>query len=205
MMMTAKQAHRNCAMFLGIFLALHFAAHFAAFFGIERHDQALQWGRAIYQFPVVETALGMALLLQIGLGIKLLKQIAKRPQKGFWHWAQFVSGAYLVYFIVMHSSAAIGTRLLIGLDTNFYWAAGTLVLAPLKYGFAPYYVLAVTALATHILAALHYRGPRQWHRLALGLGPLIGIAIVLAYSGALYGVSLPQEHLDYFATYLPVW
>ncbi len=198
---TAKQAHRNLALFIGLFVLIHFAAHLAAPFGIDSQDGALQAGRTIYQFPLVEVALVGALAAQVVLGIKLLRQIKARKRKGFWHRVQFASGAYLALFIVMHTSAAVGTRLVMGLDTNFYWAAGTLVLAPLKYTFAPYYILAVTALVSHVLAALHFRGPRRWHARMLAVGPLLGIPIVSAYGGAFYAIELPQAHRDYFAIF----
>ncbi len=68
----AKQAHPNLALFIGLFVLVHFAAHLAALFGIEAQDSALQAGRAVYQFPVVEVALVAALAAQVVLGIKLL-------------------------------------------------------------------------------------------------------------------------------------
>lgn len=196
-----KQAHRRVAGFLGIFLFLHFATHFAALGGIESQALVLNAGRALYRIPLVEIALFAAFVTQIGLGIALLRQINRRPQKGAWHWAQFASGAYLAYFIVMHSSAALISRWSFDLDTNFYWPAGTLILAPLKYVFAPYYTLAITAIVTHLMAALHFRKPQQWHGYALIVGPLASVGILLGYSGLLYPVTLSQPYLDYFEFY----
>lgn len=201
MKIEAKQAHRNLAMFIGLFLLAHFAAHFAALRGIATQDTVLQLSRAVYRVPVVEIALVIALALQIALGIALLRRISRRRRKDFWHRVQFASGCYLAYFVVMHTAAALISRLALGLDTNFYWAAGTLVLDPLRYGFAPYYVLAVTAFAAHGLAALHFRGPRRWHAPALALGPLAGLTIILAYGGAIYSIELPPEHIEYFNLY----
>ncbi|GAA4041778.1 hypothetical protein [Parerythrobacter jejuensis] len=197
----AKQAHRTLAGFIGLFLAVHFATHLAALLGIAAQDSALQAGRLAYQFPLIEIALVAALMAQIGLGLRLLGQIRKRPRKGFWHAVQFASACYLGLFIVLHTTAAVMTRLVIGLDTNFYWAAGTLVLAPLKYGFAPYYLIAVTALVSHIIAALHFRGSRPWHKPALLIGPLLGSLIVMAYAGAFYAVDLPTAYRDYFGAF----
>ncbi|EAQ30735.1 membrane protein, putative [Erythrobacter sp. NAP1] len=201
MRVEAKQAHRRLALFIGLFLAVHFAAHFSAVGSIAAQDLVLRWGRAVYRVPVIEAALVLALAVQVVLGIGLLRRITKRSRKDFWHWVQFASGCYLVYFIVMHTSAALITRLAFGLDTNFYWAAGTLVLDPLRYGFAPYYVLAVMAITGHLLAALHFRKARRWHKPALALGPLAGVAIVLAYGGAFYAIELPAEHHVYFEYY----
>lgn len=201
MRVEAKQAHRRVAILIGLFLAVHFAAHFSAIGSIAAQDLVLQWGRAAYRIPVVEAALVIALAVQVGLGIGLLRRITKRPRTDFWHWIQFSSGCYLVYFIVMHTSAALITRLGFGLDTNFYWAAGTLVLDPLRYGFAPYYVLAVMAITGHLLAALHFRKARRWHKPALALGSIAGVAIVMAYGGAFYAIELPAEHHAYFEYY----
>lgn len=201
MRLEAKQAHRRLAAFIGLFLVVHFATHFAALGGIKAQDAVLQWGRAAYRIPILELALVLALAAQVALGISLLRRIAKRNRKGFWHWVQFASGCYLAYFIVMHTAAALVSRLALGLDTNFYWAAGTLILEPLKFGFAPYYVLVVVALLAHLLTALHFRKPRRWHAPALALGPVAGVAIILAYGGAFFPIELPQEHLDYFNLY----
>ena len=174
MTLNAKQAHRRLALFLGLFLAIHFSAHFAAIGGIKAQGLVLELGRSIYRILPVEVALFVALALQIILGIKLLGIIGKRPRKDFWHYAQFTSAIILAIFIVAHSSAALLSRWQFGLDTNFYWAAGSLTVDPLRYGFIPYYFLAVTALFTHILAALHFRGPRPWHVFALLAGPAAG-------------------------------
>lgn len=197
-----RRAHLRVAAFLLIFIAVHFATHFASLGGFEFHTLALGYARVLYQFPLVEIALVAALAMQVVLGIKLLTQIRKRKSKDRWHWAQFVSGCYLAYFIILHTAAALITRLGVGLDTNFYWAAGTLALAPIKYYFAPYYTLAVIAVATHVIAALHFRGPRRWHAAALIAGPVMGVCFVLGYGGAFERIEVPQKYIDYYA-FLP--
>lgn len=202
MRVTARQAHLRVALFLGLFLIVHFATHFAALGGLERHSAMLAIGRAAYRIPLVEALLVAALALQVTLGVTLVRGMARWPQQGGWRKAQKWSGVVLAVFIVLHTSAALGSRWLFGLDTNFYWAAGTLTIAPLKYGFAPYYSAAVIALVTHIIAALHVRRPARWHGPALLLGPAIALPILLAYGGALFPVELPAAHQAYFQTYL---
>lgn len=197
----AKQAHRNLALFILVFVAVHFATHFMSLAGVETHTEAIGIARLFYQFPVIEIALVLALAAQVALGFKLLQTIAKRKRKGFWHWVQFSSAAYLAFFITLHTTAALTTRLVVGLDTNFYWAAGTLGLEPLRYGFTPYYILAVTAVFSHVLAALQFRKPQQWHMAALVLGPLAGISFVLGYGGYLEDVALPLEYLEYYSNF----
>lgn len=196
----ARRAHRRVAAFLGLFLLMHFAAHFAALESRQLQELVLHAGRAVYRIPAVEAALVAGFAAQIALGIVLLRGIAGRKRKDGWHQAQFLSGCYLAAFIVMHTGAALLTRWLAGLDTNFYWPAGTLMLSPLKFGFAPYYALAVIALVTHLVAALHFRHPRRWHVPALAVGPVAAVATILAYSGSLYPVELPGEYLAYFGS-----
>ena len=111
------------------------------------------------------------------------------------------SAFFLAYFIIMHTGAALVTRNIFGLDTTFYWPAGTLMIEPLRFVFAPYYVLGITALAAHLLAALHFRKPSRWHGPALLVGPALGLLIVLAYGGQLYPVDLPQEYRDYYTQF----
>ncbi|MEM6475567.1 MAG: hypothetical protein AAF687_05315 [Pseudomonadota bacterium] len=197
----AKQAHQRVAIFLALFLGVHFATHFSALGGIAAQDAVMQIGRAVYRIPVIEIAVVIALAAQVYLGIDLLRRISARKRKDRWHWVQFASGCYLAYFIVQHTIAALVSRLGFGLDTNFYWAAGTLTLDPLRAFFAPYYILVVVALTAHLIAALHFRGPRRWHAPALAIGPLGGITIVMAYGGALYPIELPQSHRDFFAAF----
>lgn len=197
----AKQAHRNLALFILVFIAVHFATHFVSLAGVAAHTEALGMARLFYQFPLVEIALVLGLGTQVGLGFKLLGSIRKRKTKGGWHWIQFLSAAYLAYFIVMHTAAAVITRLYVGLDTNFYWAAGTLGIDPLKYGFTPYYLLAVTAVFSHVLAALHFRGPRAWHGPALAIGPIAGLCFILGFGGYFQDVHLPQEYRDFYAAF----
>lgn len=197
----ARTAHRRVAAFLLIFIAMHFATHFTSIAGATKHHATLAWARLIYQFPLVEIALVSAFAAQIALGFKLLWGIRKRKRKDRWHWIQFLSACYLAYFIIQHTAAALVTRLGFGLDTNFYWAAGTLVLEPIRYWFALYYMLAVIAVFGHLIAALHFKGPQRWHAPMLVLGPLIGIAFVAGYGGAFSAIDLPQEYIDYYSAF----
>ena len=198
----AKQAHGRVALLLLIFIVVHFATHFSSLGGAKVHAQTLGWARPVYQFPLIEIGLVGAFAAQVILGLKLLGAIRKRKCKDRWHWVQFISGCYLAYFIIQHTAAALITRLYAGLDTNFYWAAGTLVIDPIKFYFAPYYALAVIAVVCHLVAALHFRGPRRWHTPALTLGPVAGLAFVLGYGGAFHDFEVPQEYRDYY-TFLP--
>lgn len=113
----------------------------------------------------------------------------------------FYSALFLANFIIMHTGAALVTRNIFGLDTTFYWPAGTLMIEPLRFVFAPYYVLGITALGAHLLAALHFRKPSRWHGPALLVGPALGMMFALGYGGHLYPVDLPQEYRDYYTQF----
>lgn len=202
MQMTVRQAHLRLALFLGLFLVVHFATHFAALGGRESHGAMLATGRALYRQPMVEGLLLVALAAQVMLGMTMVRRMARWPNGGAWRTAQKWSGIVLAVFIVLHTGAALLARWSFGLDTNFYWAAGTLMIAPLKYWFVPYYSAAIIALVTHFLAALHFRRPARWHAPALVLGPLTALPILLAYGGALFPVVLPEAHRSYFEYYL---
>lgn len=195
----ARQAHGRVAVLLLIFIAVHFATHLTSLGGVAVHSEALGGARLLYQFPLIEIALVAAFAAQVFLGIKLLASIRKRKIQDRWHWIQFVSGCYLAYFIVQHTAAALITRLYAGLDTNFYWAGGTLVIEPIKYGFAVYYTLGVIAVVSHLLAALHFKSPRRWHAAALAVGPIMGVTFVIGYSGVLTPYDLPHEYRDYYS------
>ena len=196
-----KQAHGRAAIFLLIFIAVHLVTHFSSLSGVETHTQALGWARLVYQFPLIEILLVSGFAAQVVLGIKLLITIRKRTQKDCWHWVQFLSACYLAYFIVLHTAAALITRLGVGLDTNFYWAAGTLALAPIKFYFAPYYTVAVIALVSHLIAALYFKSPKSWHAPTLAVGPVVGGLFVLGYGGAFETIELPQEYRNYYAIF----
>lgn len=197
----ARQAHRRLAIFLGLFLAIHFATHFTAIGGIEAHTQALGLARFFYQFPLFEIALVAGFGAQLIVGAKLLGAITRRKHQGFWHWVQLLSAVYLAFFVVIHTSAALITRLALDLDTNFYWAAGTLRLEPIRYVFAPYYTFAVVALFSHIIAALNFRGGKSWHAPALIIGPVTGIVMVMGFGGVFETINLPQDYRDYFSAF----
>lgn len=202
MAMTVRQAHRWNAAALGVFLLLHFASHLSAWGGIASHSATLEIVRKVYRPALIEPVLLALFAIQIALGIRLAWARRSMRRKGLWHRLQAGSGLVLAVFLVLHVGAALSARLLAGLDTNFYWPAGTLVLFPLKYGFAPYYVIAVSALFVHIGAALHMRGRRQFGKVLALAGPVVGLVIILPFAGVLYPIDLPEEYARYYALYL---
>jgi len=146
----------------------------------------------------------VAILLQIVIGTKLVLRRIKQPQKGFWEWAQILSGGYLAFFLIMHTSAALMTRYIIGLETNFYWAAGTLNVDPLQYFFTPYYFLGIISVFIHLAAAVFFGWTGKGviaSRTIMLLGFVIAVLIVSAFSGVFYSINLPTEYINYFESF----
>lgn len=195
----ARKAHLMLAFFVGSFAVAHLLGHWSALGGVAAHDATLLVGRMLYRVPVIEIVLIASLAVQVALGLYLLTRAFGAGRSGAWHWVQIASGAYLAYFIVAHTAAALFARLGFGLDTGFYWAAGSLIIEPLRYGFWPYYLLASTALFAHIAAALHFRGQTRSAPWIAAAGPFVVLPALLAFSGALFAFEIPARWAAYFA------
>ncbi len=200
----AKRIHRFTAIILGLFIVSHLTVHLFALNGPEAHIQALDSVQWIYRNPIGEGILVIAILVQIFTGFKRLK--FKRRSKQIWARLQVMSGLYLIMFLIVHTSAALYTHHIFGLETDFYWAAGSLHFNPLRFGFAVYYFLAVLAFFTHMACAVHYgwRGQKPGMTKTL---PVIGVAIasliVATFWGVFYDIEIPQGVVDYYAKYYP--
>ena len=169
--------------------------------GIDTHLAALAFVQQFYKNKIIEPLLIIAIAAQAYVGGRLLLQRMKWPKKNIWVWTQILSGGYLLMFLILHTSAALITQYFVGLDTNFYWAAGTVNTPPILYGFMPYYFLAVFSLFTHIAAALYLKGSHGGKTLApyiVALGFAIAIIIVAIFAGVFYEIELPQKYIDFF-------
>jgi hypothetical protein len=199
--LTLVRAHRILAAGLALFILGHLATHLTAVAGPQMHKQVLGATQGLYRNPFVEPVLIVALLTQIVIGGRLLARRWGEADKGFWGWAQLLSGGYLIAFILIHSSAALSTRHVFGMDTDFYWAAATVNLAPFKYGFFPYYALGVISVFTHLAAAVRFGwGERAgWAPPALiALGVAVATVILASLGGALYPIDPPPANAAYF-------
>lgn len=201
----ARQLHRANAVVITAFIAMHLGNHLTAWGGIAAHRTAMESLRAVYRNAYAEPVLITVLVIQIAAGMALLRHQSASDRIGFWAKTQRISGITLAIFLIMHTGAALSARWLAGVDTNFYWPAGTLVLAPLKFWFLPYYLVALIAFAAHISSALHFNGWRKTSWTMLAIGPFAALIVVLPFTGALYAIELPQAHQDYFESYFPVW
>ncbi len=184
-----------------VFILGHLATHLTAVMGPQVHMRVLKATQGLYRNPIVEPVLLAALLAQILVGARLLARRWGQAEKGFWGWAQLLSGGYLIAFMLNHSSAALFTRHVLGMDTDFSWAAATVNLAPFKYGFIPYYALGVVSAFTHLAAAVQFAwGERVgWAPPALmALGAAVAAAILASLCGLLYPITLPPANAAYF-------
>jgi len=196
-----RKIHRIMASFLGLFILLHFGVHLSAFGGHEWHIKSLSVVQILYRNWLIEPILIIAILAQIYTGVGFIRRRLRLRRKTVWHWAQIISGGYIAFFMLNHMAAALMAQYIFALDTNFYWAAGTLTVYPLMYFFAPYYFLGVLSLFVHLACVLHFKGRKMAGAIA-AFGAGLGMVILLPFTGWLFEINLPAAHQDYFANYL---
>lgn len=195
--MIAKTIHRTVAILLLAFVAIHLIVHLTAVISADYHMAALDIVQAVYRHPVAESILVIAILTQIVTGARRLRF----RNIGGWARLQVISGCYLLIFLFMHTSAALYTHHVFGLETDFYWAAGSLHFSPIKYGFAVYYFAAVLAVFVHIAAAVHFGWTKAPKLLVIGLpilGACIAALIVSAFAGAFYDIEINDDVKAYY-------
>jgi succinate dehydrogenase/fumarate reductase cytochrome b subunit len=198
-----RQLHRALGLVLALFVFSHLATHLTALGGTEAHLAALETVQKAYRNPVVEPILIAGLLLQIGLGLRLAVAHRRTSKGEFWARAQLWSGLYLAWFVFVHSGAALYTRFGFGLETNFYWASGTLLHPVLRWLFYPYYMLAIATVFIHAAAALRrWSGSAAAGAITLSAGAMVTLLIMLAFGGWLYPITTPAAYQAYYAVLL---
>ncbi|TGE25033.1 hypothetical protein E5K00_07495 [Hymenobacter aquaticus] len=195
--------HYWTGLLLTVFILAHLANHLVALSGIPAHLAVMNALRVGYRHPVVEAVLLLATGLQVVSGVRLYGQARRQPGPSAARRLQIFSGLYLAFFLLAHTGAVLSGRVWFGLDTNFYFAAAGLNTFPFSLFFVPYYFLAVTAVFLH-LAALHYQkassifGPRRARRHAWGIGGLgvvVALLILFAFTNHLRGLPIPARYL----------
>ncbi|MCF6322506.1 MAG: hypothetical protein L3J32_12165 [Rhizobiaceae bacterium] len=197
--------HRVSALIIGTFVLFHLANHLMAFSGVARHIEIMELLRRFYRYPLVEIVLLACVGFQIASGVFFIKsRWGKRV--GFFEKVQALSGAYLVFFLLVHVGAVLAGRAVFNLDTNFYFAAAGLNIFPASLFFYPYYTLAVAAFFTHVGCAIHWlarerlsvRARNRIGTVFILFGFLLGITIVLLFGGIFFEIQIPE---NYLATY----
>jgi hypothetical protein len=193
--------HRLSATVIGTYILFHLFNHLIALKGINAHIEFMKEYRKIYRFPALEFLLLFLVASQITSGIYF---VVKRwgHRHGFFEKAQVLSGDYLAFFLLIHVLAVVSGRVVLKLDTNFYYAAAGLNISPFQAFFMPYYFLSIVALFTHAVCAFHWlsRGHIMEHIrnnvsyafILLGIVP--STIIVAAFMGAFYAVDIPAEY-----------
>lgn len=197
--------HRFAGLTLASFIALHLCNHLVALVSIEAHIRVMQALRLVYRNPLIETALMLAILVQVSSGITLVRQKIKgkgwRDKKLRAENVQIASGLYMAFFLVAHVFAVMMGRHFFNLDTNFYFASAPL-LSVFWWYYVVYYGLSVVAVFTHV-ASIHYqkmqgRTTSQRSRtqalLIIVLGGVLAGLILAAFSGVVYEITLPKEY-----------
>jgi succinate dehydrogenase/fumarate reductase cytochrome b subunit len=200
-----RRLHRSAAVVVGLYVLVHLANHLAALRGIEAHIAFMRALRQFTRVPAVEALLLACVAFQAGSGLRLI--LRRRGQRRLlFDRLQAWSGVYLAFFLLVHVVSVLAGRAVLGLDTNFYYAAAGLQVRPYPLFFVPYYGLAVAALFVHLCCVLRRRLPAAWplalrERLAwtgMAAGAVLAVLIVAAFSGIFYAIDLPPAYLATF-------
>lgn len=200
-----RTLHRTSALAIGAFATVHLLNHLVSLASVPAHLQFMAAARKVYRQPAIEALLLVCVAFQIGSGLRLVAR-GWRRRSGAVARLQAASGAALALFLVIHVGAVLFGRIVLGFDTNFYFAAAGMRVAGYRTFFAPYYFLAVLALFAHMGCAAYRQSghvspaARRW---ALGLQLLAGLVVatllVLSLAGELRTFDVPSQYL---ATYV---
>ena len=199
--MTIKKLHYLSGLTITIFIGLHLFNHACSIFGAERHIEVMNSLRLFYRNIFVETILLIAVLVQIVSGLKLFRTKIKTAASSF-DKLHIWSGLYLAIFFIIHLSAVLGGRLVLHLDTNFYFGVAGLNSFPFNLFFIPYYGLAILAFFGHI-AAIHNKkmnqnilglSPNGQAKAILVFGICLTIVIFYGLTNHFNGVEIPKAY-----------
>ena len=204
-----RRLHRFSALAVGAYALVHLANHLAALLGVAHHIAFMDAVRQVTREPVVEALLLGAVIVQVGSGLRLAwgRYRARRaPPPSSFARLQALSGLYLAFFLLVHVGSVMVGRTVLGLDTNFYFAAAGLQVAPYYLFFVPYYGLAVTALVLHLACAMRRllpsgASPARGKRIGqagIAGGIVLAVLIVAAFSGVFHPIALPPTYLATF-------
>jgi succinate dehydrogenase/fumarate reductase cytochrome b subunit len=146
-------AHGISGAAITAFAAAHLVNHLAGLWGGDRHVALMHTLRTVYRHPVVEPVLHALIVFQVLSGIRLLvlklPRVVDRIES-----LQVAAASYLLLFFASHVSAVLRARYLRHADTNWSWATDGLLTDPWSARLAPYYFLAIVALAVHGAAGI---------------------------------------------------
>ena len=151
--MNLRKMHHISGLIIALFVGLHLFNHCVSIVGADKHIEVMATFRSVYRNIFVEIILLLAVAIQIYSGLRLFKAKRKVAQLVF-EKMHVWSGLYLAVFFVIHLSAVFAGRLLLHIDTNFYFGVAGLNSFPINLFFIPYYSLAIIFFFGHI-SAIH--------------------------------------------------
>lgn len=189
-----RALHLASALLIALFLVLHIGNHLAMFAGQAAHIAAMEALRPFYRNPLAETLLMLALAFQLSSGLAMIWRTRAHKRRGLARW-QAISGTVLALFILNHVGAVWGGRLIMGLDTNYHFAAAGFHAGYAGF-FVPYYFLGVAALFVHAACALAWRMRGRAVPLAVGM---LGIGLAAGFVGVMASdPAIPSRYLESF-------
>jgi hypothetical protein len=196
-----RKTHKISAAILLLFIALHMANHLAGMIGQAAHIEVMKFIRPVYRNPFVEPVLLILLVNQVLSGLTMVVS-GWRERAGVVAWLQAGSGLCIAAFLLLHVSSVLYGRLVLGLDTDFRFAAAGFHVAGYPLFFAPYYWLAIAAAFTHIGCAVHWSLRARSRSMAnavltifCSVGVIFGAFVIAALAGLLYTVDIPASYL----------
>jgi len=196
-----KKVHYLSGIVISIFVFVHLSNHALSIFGPTRHIEFMHFLRIFYRNVLVETILLVAVVVQIFSGLKLVKVFKKTPLL-FFQKIPIWSGIYLAIFLIIHVSAILVGRLVLKLDTNFYFGVAGLNSFPINLFFIPYYALAIISFFGHI-AGIHFQKMKHTvfgftvinqSKVILLFGIFLTIVILYGLTNHFQGVQIPEAY-----------
>lgn len=196
-----KHIHYFSGVLISFFVGLHLFNHLYSILGADAHIEMMNDLRVVYRNIIAEIILLFAVIIQIFSGIKLFFKKRKNVTD-FFEKLQVWTGLYLAIFFFIHLSAVLSGRLILNLDTNFYFGVAGLNTFPLNLFFIPYYGLAIISFFGHI-SAVHSKKmkskilgiePNKQSYIILIIGTILSLVILYGLTNGFNGVEIPKEY-----------
>ena len=196
-----RKLHYFSGLTIAVFTGFHLLNHILALKSIQLHIDFMSGLRMVYRNPLIETALFIAVIIQIISGLRMWRSL-RNPKTGFFEKLHIATGLYLALFLTIHVLAVLSGRIFQGLDTNIYYGIAGLNTFPFLLFFVPYYFLAITSFFGHIACVhrirMRYRflslTPEQQSFAIIFLGISLAIVIFYGLTNGFQGSYLPQEY-----------
>lgn len=199
--MSIRKAHYVSGLFMSLFIVLHLLNHAYSILGEQSHIAIMTLLRQVYRNIFIELILLSTVIVQIYSGMKLF-HIKCKIAADFYEKLHIWSGLYLAFFLVIHISAVLVGRLILHLDTNFYFGVAGINTFPFNLFFVPYYSLAIFSYFGHI-AAIHVKkmrknilgySPHSQAKAILIFGFCFMLIVFYGLTGKFNGVDIPSEY-----------